>query len=95
VEHARLAPASRGNVLRQLLAAARYRAPPMAPPVPLLLLASERDRLVAVACSRALAEAWQVPFAVHPCAGHDLALDDPAWLIEQVLAWRNALPRPP
>lgn len=85
---ARTAPVSRSNMLRQLLAAARYRAPGASPGMPTLLLASRRDRLVSVRCSEAMASAWQVPLRVHPGAGHDLALDDPAWLVEQVLAWR-------
>jgi pimeloyl-ACP methyl ester carboxylesterase len=57
---AREAPVARRNALRQLLAAARYRAP-AAPPVPLLVLASLGDRLVDPACSRQLAQAWQAP----------------------------------
>lgn len=84
---ARTAPVSPANMLRQLLAAARYRGP-HTPGVPTLLLASRRDRLVSVRCSEAMARAWQVPLRVHPGAGHDLALDDPAWLVDQLLAWR-------
>jgi pimeloyl-ACP methyl ester carboxylesterase len=85
--YARSAPVTRANVLRQLLAAARFRAPASAPPVPLLLLASTRDRLVSVRCSRAMAGAWQVPLVEHPAAGHDLALDAPHWLARQVAQW--------
>ena len=80
-------PVQPGNALRQLLAAARYRAPRTPPPVPLLLLRSARDRLVHPRCSIALAEAWQRPLITHPTAGHDLPLDDPRWVMQQVLAW--------
>jgi len=68
-----------------LPAAARYRAPPPPPPVPTLLLASTHDRLVRCACSRALARAWRCALVEHPHAGHDLPLDDPQWVVQQVL----------
>lgn len=84
------APVSRGNALRQLFAAARYRAAPLRSPVPTLLLAGARDRLVHPACSTALAAAWGAPCVIHPSAGHDVPLDDPAWVINQVRRWAAA-----
>jgi pimeloyl-ACP methyl ester carboxylesterase len=80
-------PVSRANVLRQVLAAARYRAPESPPPVPILVLASRHDHLVDVRCSTALARRWQVPLAVHESAGHDLALDDGPWVAARVREW--------
>jgi pimeloyl-ACP methyl ester carboxylesterase len=91
VDYARAAPVSGASMLRQLVAAARYRAPAALPPVPLLLLASQRDRLASVRCSRAMARAWGVPLREHPSAGHDLPLDDPSWVVEQIFAWQLAL----
>jgi len=82
-------PATRLNALRQLLAAARYRAPRQAPPVPLLLLASDGDRLVDPACSQRMAGAWGAGIARHPSAGHDLPLDDPGWVIDQIRRWQQ------
>jgi len=79
-------PVSRGNVLRQLVAAAGYRAPE-SPPAPVLVLASRRDDLVDVRCSFTLATRWQVPICVHESAGHDLALDDGAWVAARVADW--------
>ena len=76
-------PVRHSNVLRQLLAAARFHAPEQAPPVPLLLLAGAGDRLVDPACSRRLARTWQVPLLEHAQAGHDLPLDDPDWVAHQ------------
>jgi pimeloyl-ACP methyl ester carboxylesterase len=81
-------PVSARNALRQLLAAARYRAPRDKPPVPLLLLCGARDRLVDPRCSSALARHWGATLAVHPDAGHDLPLDDAAWVAAQVAHWR-------
>lgn len=87
-------PVSALNALRQLLAAARYRAPAMAPRPPLLLLASRDDPLVSSACSQALAAAWNLPLVLHPFAGHDLPLDDPAWVVAQVQQWATRPPLP-
>jgi len=46
---------SRGNAVRQLAAATRFRVPEVRPSAPVLVLASTRDALVDVRCSRALA----------------------------------------
>jgi pimeloyl-ACP methyl ester carboxylesterase len=83
----RSAPVARANAVRQLLAAARYRAPAARPAVPLLVLASHGDRLVDPCCSRRLAQAWQAPLRLHPDAGHDLPLDDGAWVARMVADW--------
>jgi len=89
-------PISRANLLRQLIAAAAYRPPPQRPAAPLLLLNSLGDRLVAPACSEALARHWDAPLATHPWAGHDLPLDDPGWVIAEVSRWlANRWERPP
>lgn len=80
-------PVSRRNAVTQLLAAARYRAPPQRPLERLLLLASARDSLVDANCSRQLAAQWNAAIAVHPAAGHDLPLDDAQWVLEQIGRW--------
>lgn len=79
-------PVSRGNVLRQLLAAASYRAP-QGVAAPTLLLASEADDLVSPRCSRQIAQRWCASLVVHPEAGHDLPLDDPEWVVNQIGRW--------
>ena len=83
---ARQLPVSRVSALRQLAAATAYRAPPVAP-CATLVLASASDRLVDPRCSRDLARAWSVPFAMHPSAGHDLPLDDGPWVAAQIARW--------
>lgn len=80
-------PVSRRNALLQLFAAARYRAPRARPLKRLLLLAGARDTLVDARCSQQLAAQWNVPLAVHPAAGHDLALDDESWVLAQIRRW--------
>lgn len=84
-------PVQATNALRQLLAAARFRASAGAPPRPVLLLSSHGDRLVGSACSDALARAWACPLVQHPHAGHDLPLDDPDWVIAQTRPWVERL----
>lgn len=84
---ARAHPVTRANALRQLLAAARFEAPAQPPHVPLCVIASAGDQLVNPACSRRLASLWQADFVEHPHAGHDLPLDDGAWLAAQVAGW--------
>lgn len=85
--YARECPVARANILRQLRAAISYRAAPTPPPVPLLLLASQQDRLVNVKCSLALAQHWNCAIKLHPTAGHDLPLDDGFWVAQQVQEW--------
>lgn len=80
-------PVSRINAFRQLLAAARYRAPARAPRVPLLVVSGAGDQLVSPACSAAMALHWQVAHRVHPQAGHDLPLDAPVWLLQVLGEW--------
>lgn len=80
-------PVSRSNAWRQLRAALRFEAPREPPPVPLLLLGSAGDRLVDPRCSRSLAMAWGAAHAEHPTAGHDLAFDDPEWLLHTLRDW--------
>jgi pimeloyl-ACP methyl ester carboxylesterase len=83
-------PVTHMNVIRQLLAAARYRAPEPPPRVPVLVVASRGDRLVDWRCSLELARRWQAPLALHASAGHDLALDDGPWLAARVAEWLRA-----
>jgi pimeloyl-ACP methyl ester carboxylesterase len=91
----RSAPVSRGNALRQLWAAARFRAAAAKPPCPLLILSSRADKLVNPVCSAKLAAAWGAAHREHPWAGHDLPHDDPAWTSEQVRAWLRQAPGEP
>ncbi|MBV5277092.1 alpha/beta hydrolase, partial [bacterium] len=80
-------PVARRNVLRQLVAAARSRAPFAKPAARMLILASAQDALVNPRCSQVLACAWQSEIAIHPSAGHDLPLDDGRWVAQQIRRW--------
>lgn len=80
-------PVSSRNALRQLYAAATYSAPQIAPAVPMLLLASKRDRLVHYSCTTRIARQWGVECQLHDEAGHDLPLDDGPWVVDRISAW--------
>jgi predicted alpha/beta hydrolase family esterase len=55
--------------------------------VSFLVLTSAADRMVDPSCSRALARQWGCALREHASAGHDLPLDDGAWVSEQVAQW--------
>jgi pimeloyl-ACP methyl ester carboxylesterase len=80
-------PVTPANALRQLWAAARYEAPQANPFARVLLLGSLGDGLVDARCTRALATRWACERREHPWAGHDLPLDDAAWVAQQVREW--------
>ncbi|WP_430462614.1 alpha/beta fold hydrolase [Thalassolituus sp. LLYu03] len=77
-------PLSLRNALAQLLSASSFRGPEAAP-CPAWCYTSLGDRLVNPECTARIAHLWQVPLATHPSAGHDLPLDDSAWLIHEIL----------
>ncbi|CAD6878924.1 hypothetical protein [Methylomonas albis] len=82
-------PISFANGVRQLKAAARYRPSNRKPGEPLLILNGRGDRLVAPACSDAIHHKWQTDIFKHPWAGHDLCLDDGAWVASRLKDWIN------
>ncbi len=79
-------PISNRLVVRQLWAALWWRAP-RAVTVPTLVMVSRGDRMVAPACGERLAERLAAHLVQHQWAGHDLPLDDPAWVCDQLHAW--------
>ncbi len=87
VGYAQAQPTSRMNGLRQLFAAATYKAPPARPHEHVLILQSLADHLVNPVCSTRIAERWRWPMVSHPAAGHDLTLDDGEWVITQIRQW--------
>jgi pimeloyl-ACP methyl ester carboxylesterase len=80
-------PISLTNSFHQLKAAASYRPGYIKPKQPILLLNGQGDRLVSPACSEAIHKKWQLELRCHPWAGHDLTLDDGAWVASQLKKW--------
>ena len=83
-------PVTALNTLRQLIAAARFRAPKSRPNVPMLILAGAKDDLVDPHCSVQLSTHWDAPLRIQKDAGHDLPLDDGSWVALQVRQWLSA-----
>ena len=74
-------------MVNQILAAATYQPNPTKPKQPVLLLNAKGDRLVAPACSVAIQKKWGLELRTHPWAGHDLTVDDGAWVALQLQDW--------
>jgi pimeloyl-ACP methyl ester carboxylesterase len=52
--------------------------------VPLKIICSKNDRLVHFSCSELIANALNGDLIIHPSAGHDLPLDEPEWLSQNL-----------
>jgi pimeloyl-ACP methyl ester carboxylesterase len=70
-----------------MAAAARYRVGALPSGVRCLVLCGRNDLLVNPRCSQRLARHLGATMVEHPSAGHDLPLDDPAWLLEKITKW--------
>ncbi|MFK7826161.1 MAG: alpha/beta fold hydrolase [Oligoflexales bacterium] len=78
-------PVSMRNVISQLVAASRYRFKlSELSQFKGLVLCSSEDRLVSSHCSHAFAKALSWPIKEHSLAGHDLPLDAPEWILEEI-----------
>ncbi len=77
-------PVSLKNAISQIFAAATFQPPAEKPRTKILLLNSARDELVAPSCSEKIAKYWNVPLKTNPHAGHDITLDEPEWVLEQL-----------
>ena len=83
-------PISLKNIYRQMIAAATYQPSPTKPTQSVLLLNAKGDRLVAPSCSEAIQKKWHLELRTHPWAGHDLTVDDGAWVASQLKEWLYA-----
>lgn len=80
---------NRINAVNQMIAAVKFRAPEKIQ-IPTLVLVGQGDRLVSPLCSEAIAKKYGAEIRRHPTAGHDLATDEPRWIIEQILNWNSS-----
>jgi len=74
------------DAVAQIVSAIRFR-PPESIPVPLLVVSGRGDSLVDPSCSERIAEKYHGTLVSHGTANHDLALDEPRWLMEQIGSW--------
>ena len=84
-------PVSRKSFFNQIKAALTFNPTLDRPEAHLLVLAGGGDRLCDPRCSRKIHETWGGTLAIHPTAGHDLPLDDPPWVIDQIKGWLQGL----
>jgi pimeloyl-[acyl-carrier protein] methyl ester esterase len=78
-----LRPSTKRNVLRQLIAASQFKSPSVASIANAKghFISSRADRMVSYKCSEYLANKYHCWLTLHNTAGHDLPMDDAAWLI--------------
>lgn len=76
------------NTMRQLFAAMKFD-PSKKPKIPLLLIASQKDRLAHYSCSQAIAKHAGVPLVLinDPEVGHAFHVDAPQLLSETIHQW--------
>jgi pimeloyl-ACP methyl ester carboxylesterase len=86
-EFAQQNPISLANFCRQLFLSSRFR--PNTIQIPVLILASAKDQICDFTCSEELARLYLAFFQLHPSAGHDLPIDDPAWVMQQLSDWQQ------
>ena len=84
VEIQRRHPVKRQNQLRQIIAAIRFKLPKAENLPPVHVLYSVADRLVSSQCSKSLIQHYDATWDKHVWAGHDLAQDDPDWIVTRL-----------
>ncbi len=83
----RARPVSRQTVYRQLRAAADFSMPKVLPTGAGLVLSSRQDGMVSPLCSEGIAKQYGWTLREHSEAGHDLPLDDPEWVADEIGRW--------
>lgn len=81
--YARECPIRRATFLRQIFSAAKF-CPPDSLQTDITFISSTADRFTNYKCSELLAKRFSAPLFLHNKAGHDLALDDPQWVISHL-----------
>lgn len=79
-------PVTRSTMITMLGAAARFR-PQATCAVNGLVIASQGDNFVSCKASEDLAQRFQWPLKLHGDAGHDIPMDAPDWLSENLAGW--------
>ncbi|PUA27294.1 MAG: hypothetical protein B0W54_11890 [Cellvibrio sp. 79] len=79
-------PVTRSTIITMLGAAARFR-PSANCAVNGLVIASQGDNFVSANASEDLAQRFQWPLKLHSTAGHDIPMDAPDWLSENLAQW--------
>ena len=83
-EFAKFPTTSMKNLLRQLYAATHFKLPLTPPHCSSRILIGQGDNFVSPKCSERIAKMWGIEPIYHPTAGHDISLEDPHWVCEQI-----------
>ena len=83
-------PISIQNISRQLIASSNFMAPSSVK-IPLLMLASLKDNMVDSRCTKLLSERLEAVAKYHPDGGHELAMDDAEWVVNQLSEFTESL----
>ncbi len=75
-------PMSISNFWCQIIAAIQFVI--SRPKCDLHFIASSKDRLVNFKATKAIANSWDIPIIVNEIDGHDIALDNPKWLLSLI-----------
>lgn len=91
VKLAKERPMAKINMVRQLLAASRYK-PSHKPELPTLIIAAKHDRLAHFSCSEKLHKAWGGDFHLmeEEHIGHGVHIDAPKELAQVIYDWANS-----
>ncbi|MAF91935.1 MAG: alpha/beta hydrolase [Bdellovibrionota bacterium] len=83
IELAARRPIKSISLVNQVIAASRFQAPKSLE-IPAVYLCSTADKMVSHKCSEKLAKLHKAKIYKHDKGGHDLALDAPEWLSDQI-----------
>ena len=82
-------PVKKNTLLKQTIAGAMYQTPEHVPPIPVLLIGSEGDRILDPECLCNVQKYLHADLVLHDSAGHGVPLDAPVWLADQLSSWAD------
>ena len=80
-------PVSRTALAKQTIAGALYTPPENPPKLPILVVGSEKDKIVRPECICAVQKHLNASLQMHQSAGHGVPIDAPNWLADQISNW--------
>ena len=83
----KLRPVAKGALLKQTVAGMVYKPRRAEPTIPVLLIGSKTDKIVAETCFRKVAKALNGDLYLHEHAGHGIPVDVPQWLADTTSYW--------
>lgn len=78
-------PVSRISFINQIKAGLSFTPSNEKIKIPLKVIASAKDRLCSVESSKKIHQIWGGTYIEHEFAGHDIPMDDPEWLIKEIM----------